>query len=37
MPASQLSNRPQKENNNVLNSEMDVKIIQADRKISNLC
>ena len=37
MPASQLSNRPQKENNNVLNSEMDVKIIQADRKRANLC
>ena len=35
MPASQLSNRPQKENNNVINSEMEVKIIQADRKRVN--
>ena len=37
MPASQLSNRPTKETNNVINSEMDVKIIQADRKRANLC
>ena len=37
MPASQLSNRPIKENQNILNSEMDVKIIQADRKRANLC
>ena len=37
MPASQLSNRPTKETHNVINSEMDVKIIQADRKRANLC
>ena len=37
MPASQLSNRPIKETKNVLNSEMEVKIIQADRKRANLC
>ena len=37
MPASQLSNRPSKDNSNVINSEMDVKIIQADRKRANLC
>ena len=32
MPASQLSSRPSKESINVINSEMEVKIIQADRK-----
>ena len=37
MPASQLSNRPVKENQNLINSEMEVKIIQADRKRANLC
>ena len=37
MPMSQLSNRPAKENGNVINSEMEVKIIQADRKRANLC
>ena len=37
MPASQLSNRPSKDNSNVINSEMEVKIIQADRKRANLC
>ena len=37
MPASQLSNRPQKDNSNVINSEMEVKIIQADKKRANLC
>ena len=37
MPASQLSNRPTKESFNVINTEMDVKIIQADRKRANLC
>ena len=37
MPASQLSSRPTKDNNNVINSEMEVKIIQADRKRANLC
>ena len=36
MPASQLSSRPSKDNNNVINSEMEVKIIQADRKRANL-
>ena len=37
MPMSQLSNRPTKDNTNVINSEMEVKIIQADRKRANLC
>ena len=37
MPASQLSNRPTKDNQNILNSEMEVKIIQADRRRANLC
>ena len=37
MPMSQLSNRPSKDNTNVINSEMEVKIIQADRKRANLC
>ena len=37
MPASQLSNRPVKDNQNLINSEMEVKIIQADRKRANLC
>ena len=37
MPASQLSSRSTKETQNVINSEMDVKIIQADRKRANLC
>ena len=37
MPASQLSSRPTKETQNVINSEMEVKIIQADRKRANLC
>ena len=37
MPASQLSNRPMKDNQNILNSEMEVKIIQADRRRANLC
>ena len=37
MPMSQLSNRPTKDNMNVINSEMEVKIIQADRKRANLC
>ncbi len=37
MPASQLSGRPTKETQNVINSEMEVKIIQADRKRANLC
>ena len=37
MPMSQLSNRPAKDNTNVINSEMEVKIIQADRKRANLC
>ena len=37
MPASQLSNRPIKESKNVINSEMEVKIIQADRRRANLC
>ena len=37
MPASQLSNRPTKDNSNVINSELEVKIIQADRKRANLC
>ena len=37
MPASQLSNRPSKESLNVINTEMEVKIIQADRKRANLC
>ena len=37
MPASQLSNRPQKDNSNVINAEMEVKIIQADKKRANLC
>ena len=37
MPMSQLSNRPAKDNGNVINSEMEVKIIQADRKRANLC
>ena len=37
MPASQLSSRPTKDNNNVINSEMEVKIIQADRRRANLC
>ena len=37
MPASQLSNRPMKENNNVINTQMEVKIIQADKKRANLC
>ena len=36
MPASQLSSRPTKDINNVINSEMEVKIIQADRKRANL-
>ena len=34
---SQLSNRPTKDNTNVINSEMEVKIIQADRQRANLC
>ena len=37
MPASQLATRPVKDGNNVINSEMEVKIIQADRKRANLC
>ncbi len=37
MPASQLSNRPIKDNQNILNTEMEVKIIQADRRRANLC
>ena len=37
MPASQLSNRPSKDMQNIINVEMDVKIIQADRKRANLC
>ena len=37
MPASQLATRPMKDGNNVINSEMEVKIIQADRKRANLC
>ena len=37
MPMSQLSNRPTKDNTNVINSEMEVKIIQADRNRANLC
>ena len=37
MPASQLSNRPIKDNQNVINSEMEVKIIQADKRRANLC
>ena len=37
MPASQLSTRISKENQNVINTEMEVKIIQADRKRANLC
>ncbi len=37
MPASQLSSRPSKESANVINTEMEVKIIQADRKRANLC
>ena len=37
MPASQLATRPMKDNNNVINTEMEVKIIQADRKRANLC
>ncbi|MBH00426.1 MAG: 30S ribosomal protein S1 [Candidatus Pelagibacter sp.] len=37
MPASQLSSRPVKETQNIINSEMEVKIIQADRKRANLC
>ena len=37
MPMSQLSNRLTKDNTNVINTEMEVKIIQADRKRANLC
>ena len=37
MPASQLSTRISKETQNVINTEMEVKIIQADRKRANLC
>ena len=37
MPASQFHQDLSKESANVINSEMEVKIIQADRKRANLC